>query len=202
MDDLLAEAPNERRALTLKADILEHQGNYAQAMEVVSSVLAAHPDDLDGLKVHADINLHWRHWVEVLSTAKRGLALADEDVYYPYVFLEHSILAMMALRDFEALWALFDARELDPWSGRLADLCCVALLASGRYEETLKHAREILSTERGNYHRKLLQAIIHAATAALGLMPLESPETYRDMVSNFRRRGMDDLADRIQALLG
>lgn len=201
LESSLAEAPDYNRALTLKADILVHQEHYAQAMDVVSGVLASHPEDLDARQVQADINLHWRNWAEVLSTADRGLALADDNDYYFHVFLECSILAMTALRQFEALWALFDARGLDPWSGRLADLCCVALLASGQYEETLKRAREVLSTARGSYTRRLLQAVIHAASAALGLMPLESPENFKDMVSNFRRRGMDDLADRIQALV-
>lgn len=96
LDTVLAEEPGHVEALTMRADILVHEGREAEALAIVLAQLERVPDDADVWEVAADAYEGLERWTDARAAATRLVALHASDRWRRY----HALLqrARMAVR--------------------------------------------------------------------------------------------------------
>jgi tetratricopeptide (TPR) repeat protein len=114
---VLADEPAHAEALTLRGDILVHQGRHAEALAVADGVLGAHPEHADAWEVAADALEGLARWAELRAAADRLVDLhraADERWRLANALLQRA-LACLRWGDHDAAAAdLAAAEALEP----------------------------------------------------------------------------------------
>jgi tetratricopeptide (TPR) repeat protein len=216
---VLKEQPNNLEALTLQADIYEHQERYQESEELAQRVVRADENYVHAWMVLADVYEARNDWGRLLPAARRGMAAVDEsdrrkeallDVsesqgcggesdWRGEALLVHCARANLELgntEDFEADFSSFSQTR----QGKKYALPWVALISlrTGQYEEALWRATVGLELMPEGCRSVVLAAVRYDAAHRLG-RPAEggtlSPEDLRVL----RLQHHNEWADRLSA---
>jgi tetratricopeptide (TPR) repeat protein len=198
---VLAEHPHDSEALTLQADIYEHQDRYDQAEALVEKVLAHDPEYADAWNVLEDICRARGDWRGVEAAATHAMRLYEPGSWQQRSAIEERICARLEIGDFHG--AEEDLEALSQFKGDLnqhtvAVLRTLWLLRTRQYEEALRTAVACIARRRAKL-RSLLHAVRFDAAHRLR-RPGEAGVLSANDIANLRAGGFADWMNRLQAL--
>jgi tetratricopeptide (TPR) repeat protein len=196
IDRVLEKQPANLEALTLKADIFEHQGEYRKAETLAHQVVCQDENYVDAWLVLADVYEAKRDWSQLVVTAAHGINATGDVGWIREALLAHRARANLELRDFENL-----ARDLESLSETLggkrtaAPLRAVLLLRTGHYEEAFRLADSHVA-EKFRSRRAVFAAVRFEAAHKLG-WPEKAGELSAEVLDVLRRKQFGDWVDRL-----
>lgn len=152
LDRVLAEHPEHLEALTLQADIAEHQEEYDRAESICRKVLAMDAASVDAWDVMVEIYQARRDWVRLLDAATRAMRLGDPSTGHWLRLMEKCARARLHLADYTGLAEdakAFAEAKWHGWKRCAAALRAMRLLRTGRCEEALRFAAATLASTPG-----------------------------------------------------
>jgi tetratricopeptide (TPR) repeat protein len=204
IDRVLAEEPHNLEALTLRADIFEHQEEYARAEALAREVIERDERYVDAWMVLADIHMARLAWPELLDSASRGMATtAAEDWRWGSLLAERA-RALLELERFAEL-----AADLDTLAGmtgyrrrRANTLRAIMLVRTGKHEEAFRLAQDGLSEQRVTLPEGAVFRAVRFEAAHLLGRPGEAGELDEDDLAFLRRTQHEAWVDRLVKLYG
>jgi tetratricopeptide (TPR) repeat protein len=200
---VLGEEPANPEALTLQADVLEHQGEHQLAEALARQVVTADENYTDAWMVLADVYEGRQEWGRLLEAAGRGVRGTDPSDWNWRALLVHRGRANLELANFADLAA--DVEALEAWAeGRshsrdAAALRALLLLRTGRCEEALQVALLNLGQKCLPRHRAILTAARFEAAHRLG-RPDEAGTLPTDVIDTLRHLHYGGWVDRLAGL--
>jgi tetratricopeptide (TPR) repeat protein len=198
---VLSDHPGDSEALTLQADIYEHQERYEQAEALVEMVLARDPEYADAWNVRMDICRARGDWQRLEEAVTYAMKLYEPGGWQQRSAIKERICARLEIGDFQG--AERDIEALSQLKSELnlytvAVLRALLLLRTGQYEEALRAALMCLKNRR-HMLRSELTAVRFEAAHKLGRID-EAGVLSADDVEHLRARGYIDWMNRLAAL--
>jgi tetratricopeptide (TPR) repeat protein len=201
---VLAEEPHNLEALTLRADIFEHQEEYARAEALAWEVVQRDEGHVDAWMVLADVHLARLAWMELLGSASRGMAATGAEDWRWGSLLVERARALLELERFAEL-----ADDLDTLAGmtgrkrrRANTLRAILLVRTGKHEEAFRLAQDCLSEQLAPLPEgAVLRAVRFEAAHLLG-RPAEAGDVGEADLAFLRRTQHGAWVDRLVEAYG
>lgn len=193
---VLKKQPANLEALTLQADIFEHQGESGKAETLAQQVVNQDENYVDAWMVLADVHEAQGDWSQLVVTAARGISATDDTDWRRGALLAHRARANLELGNYANV-----VRDLESLSETLggertaASLRAVLLLRTGHYEEAFRladsHVVEKLWTGRA-----VFIAVRFEAAHKLGWSD-KAGELSAEVLNVLRRNKFGDWVDQL-----